>query len=84
MGCCIHSAAIENVIDGTKKGVPKMTVICAGCGKAVDEAETSMCIHCSAEFCGNCEPNCGCQQVLNAMWDAEEATVARVAALAVN
>lgn len=53
-----------------------MMTICKGCGKKVDESETSMCIHCLSEWCDDCEPNCVCIQTLNKMWDAEEATVA--------
>jgi hypothetical protein len=61
-----------------------MISVCSGCEKAVHEDETSMCIHCLAVFCGRCVPNCGCQQALNQIWDAEEAVAADVARLAVN
>jgi hypothetical protein len=68
-----------------------MTIICKGCGKPVNEEETSFCIHCSTEWCVECErklgaevPFCGCLQVLNQIWDAEEAVAADVARLAVN
>jgi hypothetical protein len=70
--------AVENVIDGTEKGVHMITV-CKGCSQTLDERETNMCIHCLAEFCDECERNglgvnC-CQQAIdqNQKWDAEEA-----------
>ena len=61
-----------------------MITVCTGCGKAIHEDDASGCIHCSAEFCSRCVPNCACQQALNQIWDAEEAMAGRVAALAVN
>jgi hypothetical protein len=68
-----------------------MMTICKGCGKTVNEEDTSFCIHCSAAWCCVCEKNgvaaatnCACQQVLNEIWDAEEAIAADVARLAVN
>jgi hypothetical protein len=71
--------AVKKLIDGTENGVPAMITVCKGCSKKLDEAETSMCIHCLAEFCDECvrnglEVNC-CQQAIdqNQKWDAEEA-----------
>ncbi len=61
-----------------------MIAVCKGCCKAVNEDQTSMCIHCLAEFCDMCVPNCGCQQVLNQIWDSEEVVAARIVALGMN
>jgi hypothetical protein len=61
-----------------------MITVCKGCDKAVNEDETSMCIHCLAEFCDRCVPNCACQQAWNQVLDAEEAVAARIARRAVN
>jgi hypothetical protein len=64
-----------------------MMTVCSECKKAVDEDDTSGCIHCSELFCDVCERNgvtCSCQQVLNQIWDAEEAAAARIARLVVN
>ncbi len=61
-----------------------MITVCSGCKKAVHEDDASMCIHCLSFFCDRCAPNCGCQQALNQIWDAEEAAVARITAIAVN
>ncbi len=61
-----------------------MIAVCKGCNKAVNEDETSFCVHCLAEFCDRCEPNCACQQFWNQILDAEESAAARTGALSVN
>jgi hypothetical protein len=55
-----------------------MITVCVGCRKAINEDEASMCILCLAEFCDRCVLNCACLQILNQIWDAEEAAAASV------
>ncbi len=65
-----------------------MIAVCKGCNKAVNEDETSMCIHCLGHWCNPCiykrGIDCACQQALNQILDAEEAAAASRIALTVN